>query len=372
MEGAAWPALKGRSVLVTGHTGFMGSWLTLWLHSLGAQVTGYALNPSTQPDHFHTARIEELLVDDVRGDIRDAETLARVVERCAPEVIFHLAAQPVVREGLRQPRETFDVNVIGTASLCDAVRSRRHPCVVIVASSDKCYRNDGTDRIFEERDPLGGNDPYSASKAGTELVVAAYRASYFPPERAAEHGVRMASVRAGNVIGGGDWAADRIVPDAIRALAAGTDLIVRHPASLRPWQHVLEPLSGYLSLAARLLSTDAAPDLDDAWNFGPLESPPSTVADLASALIAQWGSGRWVSGHDPAGDTEAVSLRISIDKALTQLDWSPRWNFHQAVIRAVEWYRAFYQVQPDSMRDHSLRDISAYQHSSAIVRSALP
>jgi CDP-glucose 4,6-dehydratase len=372
MEGADWNALNGRPVLVTGHTGFMGSWLTLWLHTLGAQVTGYALNPPSQPDHFHAARVDELLVDDVRGDVRDGEKLARVVERCGPEVIFHLAAQPLVREGLGQPRETFEVNVIGTAALCDAVRSAQHPCVVVVATSDKCYRNDGADRIFDERDPLGGNDPYSASKAGTELVVAAYRASYFAPDRIAEHGVRLASVRAGNVIGGGDWAAHRIVPDSIRALAAGTDLIVRHPASVRPWQHVLEPLSGYLSLAVRLLSEDAGAGLDDAWNFGPLESQPSTVADLASAVIAQWGSGRWVSGENTNRDPEAATLRISIDKALTQLGWSPRWNFDETVTRTVAWYRAFYQEQPDSMQDHSLRDIAAYQQASAIVGSRLP
>ena len=248
--------LKNKSVLVTGHTGFKGSWLTLWLHRLGAAVTGYALAPPTEPNHFDAARVGEVMVEDVRGDIRDSALIAEVIRRCRPDAVFHLAAQPLVRSSLVSPRETFDVNVGGTASILDAIREADRPCSVVVVTSDKCYRNDGEVWGFRENDPLGGHDPYSASKAGTELVVEAYRSSFFPIERLAEHGVRLASARAGNVIGGGDWAEDRIVPDAVRALSSGRDLIVRNPHSTRPWQHVLEPLSGYLRLAQLLLSDD--------------------------------------------------------------------------------------------------------------------
>jgi CDP-glucose 4,6-dehydratase len=228
-------SLAGRSVLVTGHTGFKGSWLALWLHQLGAHVTGYALDPLGKPNHFDAADIGPLLIDDIRADIRDADRMAEALRRAEPEVIFHLAAQPIVRASLLEPRHTFDVNVMGTASLLDAVRLAGRPCVVVVIASDKCYRNEGQVWGFREGDPLGGHDPYSASKAGTELVVEAFRSSFFPVDRIGEHGVRLASARAGNVIGGGDWADDRIVPDAMRALASGADMVVRNPGSTRPW-----------------------------------------------------------------------------------------------------------------------------------------
>jgi CDP-glucose 4,6-dehydratase len=352
---------SGRSVLVTGHTGFKGSWLALWLHTIGAKVTGYALDPETAPNNFTASVIAPLLEDDVRSDIRDANAMDSVIRRCKPSVIFHLAAQPIVQESLLSPRETFDVNVVGTATLLDAVRRSDHPCAIVVATSDKCYLNDGQVWGFRENDPLGGHDPYSASKAGSELVVEAFRSSYFTPDRVDDHGVRLASVRAGNVVGGGDWSADRIVPDAVRALSAGRELVVRNPSSTRPWQHVLEPLSGYLTLASQMLRPQGA-HLAQAWNFGPLTTHEATVADLATAVVQSWGSGGWVRAEDaPAADIEAKTLRISIDKAVSQLGWQPRWGFEETVQRTVAWYRSFYESGGESGRDASLSDIAAYQ-----------
>ena len=359
-----WGTLKGRSVLVTGHTGFKGSWLALWLDHLGARVAGYALDPPTSPSNFEASKVAEVLAEDVRGDIRDGKLMAKTVARLAPDVVFHLAAQPIVRESLRSARETFDVNVMGTASLLDAVHASGHACVVVVVTSDKCYRNDGQVWGFREVDPLGGHDPYSASKAGAELVVDSYRSSFFPVDRIAEHGVRLASVRAGNVIGGGDWAADRIVPDAMRALSAGEDLVVRNPASTRPWQHVLEPLSGYLTVAARMLGDGAAPELCGAWNFGPQTTEESSVATLATAVVSAWGSGHWATATPAGQDVEAKALRLSIDKAVVRLGWTPRWGFDESVSRTVDWYRAYYQAPSGSMLRHSLDDIAAYEGST--------
>jgi CDP-glucose 4,6-dehydratase len=352
---------RDRSVLITGHTGFKGSWLALWLHRLGAHVTGYALEPPSDPNHFEVSNVADVVVEDLRGDIRDSDQMADVVRRVAPDVIFHLAAQPIVRASLASPRETFDVNVVGTATLLDAVRAAGNPCAVVVATSDKCYRNEGQLWGFRESDPLGGHDPYSASKAGSELVVAAYRSSFFPVERIAEHGVRLASVRAGNVIGGGDWADDRIVPDAVRALAAGVELVVRNPNSTRPWQHVLEPLSGYLKLAGRLLADEHPATWAEAWNFGPSLIDEAKVADLADALIKAWGTGRWSTPSDSPLNDEAQSLRIASDKAVSMLSWHPRWHLEETVRRTMDWYRHFYQEPKNSMRAHSLDDIEAYE-----------
>lgn len=354
-------SVSGRSVLVTGHTGFKGSWLALWLHQLGARVTGYALDPLSSPNHFDASDIGRLLIDDIRGDIRDADRIAEALRQASPDIVFHLAAQPIVGAGLVEPRYTFDVNVMGTASLLDAVRLAGRPCVVVVITSDKCYRNEGQVWGFRENDPLGGHDPYSASKAGTELVVDAYRSSFFPIDRVADHGVRLASARAGNVIGGGDWAEDRIVPDAMRALATAADLVVRNPGSTRPWQHVLEPLSGYLALADRLLTDPSPARWAGAWNFGPQPVDEATVADLATAIVSNWGAGRWISPPGTRSDIEAVTLRIAIDKAVSLLGWRPRWHLPETVKRTVDWYREFYRDPGKSMRQRSLSDIEAYQ-----------
>jgi CDP-glucose 4,6-dehydratase len=325
-------------------------------------VSGYALDPPSSVSNFAVSGIGDLLVDDVRGDVRDSDRLTQALRRAEPDVVFHLAAQPIVLASLRAPRETFDVNVMGTLNLLEAVRGLDQPCAVLVITSDKCYRNDGNVWGFRESDPLGGTDPYSASKAGAELVVEAYRASYFSPERTADPGIRLASVRAGNVIGGGDWADDRIVPDAVRALVAGQPLIVRNPASTRPWQHVLEPLSGYLSLASHLLGDDPHP-WAQAWNFGPLATAEASVAALADAVIDQWGSGRWETEAGTVPHLEAKTLRISIDKAVTLLGWRPRWDFDETVQRTVAWYRTYYEAPSTEMRKVCLSDIEAYESS---------
>ena len=359
-------AFAGRSVFVTGHTGFKGAWLSLWLSRLGARVTGYALAPSTEPSAFVAGGVRDVLATHHEADIRDGERLVQAMRACAPDVVLHLAAQPLVRASYEQPRETFDVNVVGTASVLDAVRALGRPCAVVVVTSDKCYDNREHVFGYRETDPLGGLDPYSASKGAAEIVVASYRQSFFPPERVRTHGVKLASVRAGNVIGGGDWAQDRIVADIARSLSSGRPVPVRNPRSLRPWQHVLEPLGGYLLLAARM---QAAPDdarLADAWNFGPSSVEVVTVGALADLFIAAWGSGNWQDVSLDGQPHEARLLRLSIDKAVTMLGWRPRWTVAEAVRRTALWYRGFYEQSPatripGSMRDRCLAEIADYE-----------
>jgi CDP-glucose 4,6-dehydratase len=359
-------AFAERSVFVTGHTGFKGSWLSLWLSRLGARVTGYALAPPTDPCAFLACGVPGVLAAHHEADIRDSARLGQAMRECAPDVVLHLAAQPLVRASYEQPRETIDVNVVGTASVLDAVRALGRPCVVVVVTSDKCYDNREHAFGYRETDPLGGLDPYSASKGAAEIVVASYRQSFFPPERMKVHGVRLASARAGNVIGGGDWAQDRIVADIARSLSIGQPVSVRNPRSTRPWQHVLEPLGGYLLLAARML---AAPDdarLPDAWNFGPSSLEAVTVGELVDLFVAAWGSGTWKDASLGEQPHEARLLRLSIDKAVTLLGWRPRWPVREAVRRTAAWYRRFYEQAPakrgaGSMRESCLTDIADYQ-----------
>jgi CDP-glucose 4,6-dehydratase len=354
-----WGAFEGRSVLITGHTGFKGSWLALWLSRLGARVTGYALDPPTSPSNFDVSRVAGVLHQDLRGDIRDTAGLSSALKAARPDVVFHLASQPLVRESYRVPRETFEVNVIGTACLLDALRSLGKPCVVIVVTSDKCYENRAQIWGYRESDPLGGQDPYSASKAAAEILVAAYRASFFPPGSLDKHGVKLASVRAGNVIGGGDWAKDRIIPDAVRHLDGGQSILVRNPLAVRPWQHVLEPLSGYLLLAAELLHSDD-PRWCSGWNFGPPGGDEASVRELVEAFIATWGKGSWKDASDPSQPHEAGLLRLSIDKARVELGWTPRWDLGRAVERTASWYRRHLENPSASMRDVCFEDIQKY------------
>lgn len=359
MSTALLSALAGRRVFMTGHTGFKGSWLTIWLAQLGARVTGYAL-PAGEPSNFVASHVAELLEAQHEADVRDAGRLAAALHAAAPDVVLHLAAQALVRESYRTSQTTFETNVLGAVNLLEAVRALGRACVVLIVTSDKCYASPVPAAGHRETDALGGEDPYSASKACAEHVVAAYRRSFFPPEKHAAHGVQLASVRAGNVIGGGDWAADRIVPDIVRHLAAGQPVPLRHPDAVRPWQHVLEPLGGYLTLAARML-TDGAPQWSAAWNFGPRPGGDVSVAALAEQCIATWGAGRWTAVGNAQQPAEAAALRLSIDKAARELGWQPRWSLAETIRRTVQWYRAFHADSSADMRPHCLADIAAYE-----------
>jgi CDP-glucose 4,6-dehydratase len=352
----AW--YRGRSVLITGHTGFKGSWLSLWLHELGAQVSGYALDPPTTPSNFVVSQVGDILAVDHRADIRDRSRLESAIEQSKPEVVLHLAAQSVVLTGYADPTETFSVNIIGTTVLLDAVRAIGRPCAVVVVTSDKCYANDESGRRFVEDDPLGGDDPYSASKAGTELVAAAYRDSFFPPAVMDRHGIAVATARAGNVIGGGDWTAHGVVADIMRALANGESVGLRRPAAIRPWQHVLEPLAGYLLLARRLRDGDRA-TFSRSWNFGPRPEDEASVQELTELLLEAWGGGSWHADEQTENPPEAGILRLAIDRAVQELGWRPRWRLAEAVRRTAGWFRE-YTADPGRARAACVADIDAY------------
>jgi CDP-glucose 4,6-dehydratase len=343
MPGETWAgAFRNRRVLVTGHTGFKGGWLSVWLGALGAEVTGYALPPQTEPNIFDAARVGEL-VRHAEGDVRDARRLGEVWREARPEIVFHLAAQPLVRESYRAPLATLETNFNGTAHVLELARLASDPLALVVVTSDKCYENREWVYGYREGDAMGGHDVYSMSKGATELLVSSYRRSFF--QDGATRRVACATARAGNVVGGGDWSADRIVPDCVRAAVAGGAIDVRNPRAVRPWQHVLEPLSGYLELGARLLAADEARRLQfcEAWNFGPEVGNTRTVGELVETFVARWGAASsWRDASDPDAPHEASLLRLSIDKAYARLGWSPRWGFDETVARTVEWYKAFY------------------------------
>lgn len=354
-------AFRGRRVLVTGHNGFKGTWLSLWLEELGADVWGYSLapEPSTLFATIQPGRVSERV-----GDITDMEDFGRFVAKASPEVIFHLAAQPLVRRSFLEPHATVAVNILGTANLLEIARKMRRACTIIVVSSDKCYAFDkGSDNPHSERDALGGDDPYSASKAAAEIVVDAYRKSFFLTTEKPSSPIALASVRAGNTIGGGDWAADRIVPDSIRALLAGQVVRVRNPTSVRPWQHVLEPLAGYLMLAARLLRTEGTVRAQycGPWNFGPISSTSRTVQELVEVLIQLWGQGSWMASGDRTSPDERLTLRLDSEKAATNLGWRPRWTFNEALERTVAWYKAYADdATPEALRAVCVQQIREY------------
>jgi CDP-glucose 4,6-dehydratase len=349
-------AFRGRRVLVTGHTGFKGSWLTIWLERLGARVSGFALAPPTKPSNFEASRVRELVDRHDEGDVRNLERVRAAVDGADPEIVFHLAAQALVRTSYASPAETFASNVMGTVNLLDAVRGRGRPCVVVVATSDKCYENVGKSEGYRETDRLGGADPYSASKAAAELVIESYRRSFFDGDGA----IRLASARAGNVIGGGDWAPDRIAVDAARALAANEPVPVRNPRSVRPWQHVVAPVQGYLALAARLLGPDGG-RFAGAWNFGPRPTDAASVRALVEALCTAWGGGGWADRSDPAAVPEATHLALDPSKAELELGWRSAWALDEAATRTARWYAEHYGDPWRSMRKACLRDIEAYE-----------
>ncbi len=331
---------QGKRVWVSGHTGFKGAWLTEWLLRLGATVHGYALAPTSyQP--LHTALRLDARMESEFGDIRDASRVRNSIELFCPDIVLHLAAQPLVRLSYEIPAETFEVNLMGTVNVLEALRLRQKPCVAVVVTSDKCYENTETGRAFVESDPMGGYDPYSASKGVAELAVASYRRAFF----AKGSPVALASARAGNVVGGGDFSPDRIVPDCVRAILARQPLTVRNRHATRPWQHVLEPLGGYLQLAAclgRAGSASAGLRYQEAFNFGPLADSARPVEDVVKAFFKTW-PGEWVDQTNPDAPHEAGRLHLDITKARKVLEWEPVWDFSSTMERTARWYQAFQQ-----------------------------
>jgi CDP-glucose 4,6-dehydratase len=351
---------KNRRVLVTGHTGFKGSWLCEWLQMLGAEVSGFALDPPTLPSLFAQLHLSERM-NEVRADIRDATAIENALASVQPDIIMHLAAQPLVRLSYGIPAETFEINVMGTVRLLDAVRKAARPCAVVIVTTDKCYENHEWVHSYREEDAMGGYDPYSASKACAELVVNSYRRSFFTPDSR----IAVASVRAGNVIGGGDWALDRIVPDCVRSLSSGKKISVRNPHSTRPWQHVLEPLSGYLLLGKRLLENlkkdRAHPEniqVESAFNFGPNLSSNKTVGTLVEEILRHW-PGAWENQWRGDAPHEASLLNLATDKAHHLLSWSPKWAFAQTVEKTISWYKVQFSKSTD-MINFTRRQIDDY------------
>ena len=351
---------KGKKIFVTGHTGFKGAWLIAWLHLLGAKVKGYALPPEEEGNLFSILS-PSLHMESVIADIRDTKKLNEAIAGFQPDMVFHLAAQALVRRSYEIPAETFEVNTVGTANLLEAVRLLKKKCTVIIVTTDKVYENKETDYHYKEDDVLGGHDPYSASKAAAEIVVSSFRDSFFPPEKYAVHQKAIASVRAGNVIGGGDWNRDRIIPDIVRSLSAGQPVAVRNPAAVRPWQHVLEPLGAYL-LTGMLLDTDAA-KYSGAYNFGPMPEDHLPVKALVETAITYWASGSlpagqpgWTDQSDASAPHEAGLLKLDISKAKKILDWQPKLNSREAIEWTMAWYR-----QQENIADYTLKQINDYQ-----------
>lgn len=354
-NGGFW---KGKKVFLTGHTGFKGSWLSLWLDSLGARVTGYALKPPTKPSLFELCRVDRL-TKTIFADVRDAARLRKAVLDARPQVIIHMAAQPLVRESYKDPRGTYETNVMGSVNLLEAARACRSVRAVVNVTTDKCYENKERLRGYKEGEPLGGYDPYSSSKACSELVVSAYLNSFFNPEEFKEHRLALASARAGNVIGGGDWAADRLVPDIIRAALRGEKVLIRNPRAIRPWQHVLEPLSGYLALAGQLYRH--GPRFAGAWNFGPDAGDAKDVEWIVRRMFARWPEAPGYVIDKGRHPHEAHYLKLNSSKARRGLGWKPRWKVSAAIDRTVEWFRAY--QRGENMRGVCLRQIRDYLES---------
>jgi CDP-glucose 4,6-dehydratase len=327
---------KHKRVFITGHTGFKGSWLSLWLQTMGAEVKGYSLAPPTKPSMFEVADIGAHMQSDL-NDIRDLSRLSDSIRSFEPEIVFHLAAQSLVRESYLQPLETYAINVMGTANLLDSIRKCPSVVAAVIITSDKCYKNQEVRRGYTEEDPMGGYDPYSNSKACAELVTDSYRASYFNQADYAVHGVAIASARAGNVIGGGDWADDRLIPDLVRAFNMGKPVKVRNPDSVRPWQHVLDPLRGYLMLAQRLC--EAGPDYAEGWNFGPDVSDHQPVSWIIEQMIKYWGEGAGWLPELEQQPHEATLLSLDCKKAREKLGWAPRRDLNSALKSIVEWHQ---------------------------------
>jgi CDP-glucose 4,6-dehydratase len=329
---------SGKRVFLTGHTGFKGSWLCMWLHALGADVHGYALEPPTDPSLFQLCGIDTLVHTTI-ADVRDRKTLVESMSSARPEIVIHMAAQPLVRDSYKMPVETYEINVMGTVNLFEAVRASSSVKAVINITTDKCYENKEWAWGYRENEALGGYDPYSNSKACSELVTAAYRSSYFNPLHYAMHGVAVASARAGNVIGGGDWATDRLIPDFLRAVLKNEKVLIRCPHAIRPWQHVLEPLGGYLILAQKIFEN--GPRYAGAWNFGPDDSDARPVEWLVNRLCTQWGENASYAIDTGAHPHEAHYLKLDCSKAKSELGWRPRWTLDKALDSIVQWTKNY-------------------------------
>lgn len=325
---------RGKKVLVTGHTGFKGSWLCEWLLQLGAEVYGFSNGIPTRPSLFKQLNLSKRIDMDIRGDIRDRKAVRAALLKVKPDFVFHLAAQPLVRLSYEQPVETFDTNVMGTIHVLDALRQLKNKCSAVMITTDKCYENKETKRPYKEDDPMGGYDPYSCSKGCDELVISSYRRSFF---NSSNSPVWIASARAGNVIGGGDWAKDRIIPDCFRAIQKGEAIPVRNKVSTRPWQHVLEPLSGYLTLGATLDAREDFSNVASGFNFGPNPNANRTVKDVVEELLKH-AKGKWVDTSNPKAVHEAGLLNLDIKKAAKVLKWRPTWNFEETIAKVAEWY----------------------------------
>lgn len=346
---------KGKTVLLTGHTGFKGSWLAIWLHSLGAKVVGYALDPLTDRDNFVLSGVGTKMEADVRGDLSDRAKLHEVFERYQPEIVFHLAAQPLVRLSYECPVETYQTNVMGSIYVMEEVRRCTATKVAVMVTTDKCYENREQLWGYRENEAMGGYDPYSSSKGAAEVAISSWRRSFMNPNDYLKHGKAIASARAGNVVGGGDWALDRIIPDCIRALEAGQPIEIRSPKSIRPWQHVLEPLSGYLTLAAQML--DNPTRYADGWNFGPSLDSIVPVWDIAQMVVSEYGSGVLKDASDPHALHEAKLLALDITKARFELGWTPRWDIGQTIAKTVEWYARY---RTEYVYDLCIKQINEY------------
>lgn len=352
---------RGKKVFLTGHTGFKGSWMSLWLTSMHAQVTGFSLPPNTNPSLFDAAHVSNSIATSYIGNICEAAALNEALIASEPDIVIHMAAQALVRYSYEHPVETFETNVMGTVNLLEAVRQQPSVRAVVVVTTDKCYENTGLTHLFTENQAMGGHDPYSSSKGCAELVTAAYQRSYFGSlsTSTSDRPAAIASARAGNVIGGGDWAVDRLVPDALRSFEIGEPLLLRYPNATRPWQHVLEPLAGYLILAENLY-THGSPFVG-AWNFGPIDSDAQSVSYVADLLVKEWGDSACWKQNGASTLHEAKFLALDCTKAREQLGWQPRWNLPIAIEKIVAWHKAFNSGQ--GMFAITLSQIAAYQHS---------
>lgn len=344
---------RGKRVLITGHTGFKGSWLAIWLHEMGAEVIGVALDPQTKKDNFVLSGIGSKIKADLRADIRDAKAMHRIFDEYQPEIVFHLAAQPLVRLSYDEPVDTWQTNVMGTINMMEAFRHCKSSKVAVMITTDKCYENREQNHAYTEDEPMGGYDPYSSSKGACEIAISSWRRSFMNPVDYAKHGKSIASVRAGNVIGGGDWAKDRIIPDCIRAIEAGKPIAIRNRHAVRPWQHVLEPLSGYMLLAQKMWENPT--EYCEGWNFGPKMDSVVPVWDVATMLIREMGRGELLDQTEPDAPHEASLLMLDIFKAQNRLAWQPRLTTAEAIALTADWYKQYQIVDVYKLCDKEIR-----------------